>query len=749
MAKAKKASKNGEKSQRGEAREEQRKPKFDLHPETKKSVLGVIFFTVAAIFIFSFFGYAGRAGEYLYSAFHALLGIGYFLVPLSFALIGVGLLRSLKTDIYFTSFFGGGLFLFSVLGLFDVIARYGAPLTEAVYPIGYVGFAISYVFLYFFGFWVSLLLFAAMVLIAISITFNLPLFYKKEEEEDGEAAEQMMLADAEMNTMEDWEKEVKPGFTAKAIEAVKEKAQGMLEKAAPTVAEAKPKEAIPGSSQKVAEFVIETNQKSYQIPPIDLLEKDSSKPTSGDVNAYSMVIQKTLNHFGIDVEMGEVNVGPTVTQYTLKPAQGIKLSKIVALQNDLSLALAAHPLRIEAPIPGRSLVGIEIPNKAVALVRLRNLVDSAAFTESPPLSIALGRDVAGNPQYSDIEKMPHVLIAGSTGSGKSVCLHTLLTSILYKNFPQMVKLLIIDPKRVELAAYNGIPHLLAPIIVERDKAIAALRWATREMERRYEHLAKFKVRNISSYNAQVAKKEHDERIMPYIVIVVDELADLMSVAAKEVEAAIVRLAQMSRAVGIHLVISTQRPSVEVITGLIKANIPCRIAFQVASLVDSRTILDMSGAEKLLGNGDMLYLPADASKPRRIQGAFVSEKEVKRITDFIREASEGALPGEVEPVAESIAQALEKPQAGANIGFHGEAAEGSDEELLEQAKEVIARAQKASASLLQRRLKLGYARAARIMDLLEDEGCISPQEGAKPRQVFIEKPAEAYGTIDED
>ena len=750
MAKTKKTPKNGEKSQRGEVRDEQRRPKFDLHPETKKSVLGVIFFTVAAIFVFSFFGYAGRAGEYLYLAFHALLGIGYFLVPLSFVIIGIGLLRSLKTDIYFTSFFGGGLFLFSVLGLFDVIARYGTPSTEAAYPIGYLGFTTSYIFLYFFGFWVSLLLFAAMVLIAISITFNLPLFYKKEEEEDEEeTAEQMMLADAEMELTEKWEKDVKPGFTAKAIEAVKEKAQGVMERVSVAAAEGKPKEAAPGSSQKVAEFVIETNQKSYQIPPIDLLEKDSSKPTSGDVSAYSMVIQKTLNHFGIDVEMGEVNVGPTVTQYTLKPAQGIKLSKIVALQNDLSLALAAHPLRIEAPIPGRSLVGIEIPNKAVALVRLHNLVDSAAFTESPPLSIALGRDVAGNPQYGDIEKMPHVLIAGSTGSGKSVCLHALLTSILYKNFPQMVKLLIIDPKRVELAAYNGIPHLLAPIIVERDKAIAALRWATREMERRYEHLAKFKVRNISSYNAQVAKKEHDERIMPYIVIVIDELADLMSVAAKEVEAAIVRLAQMSRAVGIHLVISTQRPSVEVITGLIKANIPCRIAFQVASLVDSRTILDMSGAEKLLGNGDMLYLPADASKPRRIQGAFVSEKEVKRITDYIREASEGALQGEVEPVAESIAQALEKPQAGANMGYSGEAAEGSDEELVEQAKEVIARAQKASASLLQRRLKLGYARAARIMDLLEDEGCISPQEGAKPRQVFIEKPAEAYGTIDED
>ena len=763
MAKEKNALKRGARAKNGNGKNsEERKPKFDLHPETKKSVLAAIFFTVAAIIVLSYFGYAGRVGGYLYRAVDALLGVGFFLVPLSFVFIGVSLLRTLKTNIYFTSFFGGSLFLFSVLGFVDLVARQsvGAPAGSAdtgaveTYPAGYVGYAIAYPFVYFFGFWVALLLFVVAALIAISITFNLPLFHRRKAENE----EEDVLPDEEddeleaIETIEEWEKEEGAGFTAKAIANVKGKTQEVLEKVGIVAPAKEDKQKASAGNQQVADFVIEANQKFYKIPPLDLLEKDTGKPSSGDVEAYSLVIQKTLKHFGIEVEMGEVNVGPTVTQYTLKPAQGIKLSRIIALSNDLSLALAAHPLRIEAPIPGRSLVGIEVPNKSVALVRMRTMIDNAVFAQAPLLSMVLGRDVAGSPQYADIDKMPHLLIAGATGSGKSVCLHAILTSLLYKNFPQMLKLMIIDPKRIELAAYNGIPHLLTPIIIERDKAIAALRWAAREMERRYEFLAQFKVRNISSYNAQIAKGEHDERIMPYIVIVIDELADLMSSSAKEVEAAIVRLAQMSRAVGIHLIISTQRPSVEVITGLIKANIPCRIAFQVASLVDSRTIIDMSGAEKLLGNGDMLFLPPEASKPRRIQGAFVSEKEVKRITDYIRDTAESIpLTAGPEPVVDSIEHALEKPHsvAGGNGGWDGEAAEGSDEELLSRAKEVIAHAQKASASLLQRRLKLGYARAARIMDLLEEEGCISPQDGAKPRHVFIERPAEAPGEFSDE
>ena len=728
-------------------------PRLNLHPETKKSVLGIAFLTLAIVVALSAFGLAGVAGQYIDAGVKNLLGIGFFLVPLTLLVIAFSFFKTIHSTIYLTPLFGGVLFLLSFLGLIDVISRWGAAGADAVenYRAGYIGFAVSYSFLYFFGFWVSLLIFASIVLIAISIAFNVPLFKWKSEEEFEEGEDERESQSIE--TIEDLEnedskfssqllKQARGRFSEDDEEENEENDDEQEEERGQT----QKQNMKPTSSQKVADFVVETHQKFYKIPPIDLLEKDSMTPNSGDIEAYSIVIQKTLRNFGIDVEMGEVNVGPTVTQYTLKPAQGIKLSRIVALQNDLSLSLAAHPLRIEAPIPGRSLVGIEIPNKVVALVRLRNLIDSPAFTNSPPLTISLGRDVSGNPQYADIEKMPHLLIAGATGSGKSVCIHTILTSLLYKNFPQMVKFLIIDPKRVELAMYSGIPHLLAPIIVDRNKAIAALRWAVKEMERRYEFLSRFKVRNISSYNSQVAKKSSTEKVMPYIVIVIDELADLMAASAKEVESSIVRLAQMSRAVGIHLLISTQRPSVEVITGLIKANVPSRIAFQAASLVDSRTILDMSGAEKLVGNGDMLFISQEMSKPRRIQSAFVSEKEVKKITDYIREITENTLLGEESgEAAESIEGELEdKKQSGVidlgevNLDDYGEP--DGDEELLEQAKEVIARAQKASTSLLQRRLKLGYARAARIMDVLEEQGVIGPQDGAKPREVYI-KPEE--------
>lgn len=729
-------------------------PKLNLHPETKKSVLGILFLTLAIIVALSAFGLAGVAGQYIDAGMKNLLGIGFFLVPLTLFVIAFSFFKTIHSTIYFTPLFGGVLFLLSFLGLIDVISRWGAVDGVEHYRAGYIGFAVSYPFLYLFGFWVSLLIFAAIVLIAISIAFNIPLFKWKSEEEFEENEDERQS----IETIEDLENE-ESEFSSQSLghgrdDSSEDDEEGDEdeEEHEEGSGQAQKQNLKPTSSQKVADFVVETHQKFYKIPPIDLLEKDSMTPNSGDIEAYSIVIQKTLRNFGIDVEMGEVNVGPTVTQYTLKPAQGIKLSRIVALQNDLSLSLAAHPLRIEAPIPGRSLVGIEIPNKVVALVRLRNLIDSPAFKNSPPLTISLGRDVSGNPQYADIEKMPHLLIAGATGSGKSVCIHTILTSLLYKNFPQMVKFLIIDPKRVELAMYSGIPHLLAPIIVDRNKAIAALRWAVKEMERRYEFLSQFKVRNISSYNSQVARKSSAEKVMPYIVIVIDELADLMAASAKEVESSIVRLAQMSRAVGIHLLISTQRPSVEVITGLIKANVPSRIAFQAASLVDSRTVLDMSGAEKLVGNGDMLFISQEMSKPRRIQGAFVSEKEVKKITDYIREITESTLLGEEsEEAANSIEGELEdKKQSGVielgevNLDDYGEP--DGDEELLEQAKDVIARAQKASTSLLQRRLKLGYARAARLMDVLEEQGVIGPQDGAKPREVYIKPEEHSNGEL---
>jgi S-DNA-T family DNA segregation ATPase FtsK/SpoIIIE len=419
--------------------------------------------------------------------------------------------------------------------------------------------------------------------------------------------------------------------------------------------------------------------------------------------------------------MGEVNVGPTVTQYTLRPAVGIKLSQIAALQNDLALALSAHSIRMELPIPGKALVGIEVPNKSTAIVRLREVMQTNEFVNNKSkLAIALGRDVAGHPMVADLAKMPHMLIAGATGTGKSVAINSLFISLLYRNTPQDVKFIVIDPKRVELNLYNGIPHLLTPVIIENEKAVNALKWAVAEMDRRYKLLSEAGKRNITEYN------EASGLPIPYVVILVDELADLMAVAQADVEAAIVRLAQMARAVGIHLVLATQRPSVDIITGLIKANITSRIAFAVASQIDSRTILDSSGAEKLLGNGDMLYTSAEFNKPKRIQGAFIGEKEVKKVVDFFKVQTGAVIYNE------SI---LEKPKRALGIpGMEG-GGDDDDDPLLEEATEEVKRAGKASASLLQRRLRVGYARAARILDIMEGKGIIGPGEGAKPREVY--------------
>jgi S-DNA-T family DNA segregation ATPase FtsK/SpoIIIE len=437
-------------------------------------------------------------------------------------------------------------------------------------------------------------------------------------------------------------------------------------------------------------------------------------------------------NFGISVEMGEVTVGPSVTQYTLKPAEGVKLSRITALHNDLSLALAAHPIRIEAPIPGKSLVGIEIPNSTASLVGLHHLFSQEEFRKSDrPLLLALGRNVAGQPVYADLTQMPHLLIAGATGSGKSVCIHALIASLVFRNSPEMLRFLLIDPKRVELTVYNDLPHLLTSVITEAKRAIIALKWLTKEMEKRYEILLEAKARDIQAYHkllAEIPKEERNEaEPMPYIVVIIDELADIMATFPREFEAAIVRLAQMSRAVGIHLVLSTQRPSVEVLTGLIKANITSRIAFQVASQIDSRTILDMSGAEKLLGNGDMLFLAGDTAKPKRVQGAFVSEKEIKRLVKYLTE--------EYEEVGVEDLEIM--PQELESLPVSDESEE-IDDELYEEAKKLVIQMQKASASYLQRRLRVGYARAARLLDMLEERGVIGPGEGAKPRDVFIKQ-----------
>jgi len=472
----------------------------------------------------------------------------------------------------------------------------------------------------------------------------------------------------------------------------------------------------------------ETVWKSSHIKidlPLALLNSKKDKPTSGDIKNNSFVIQKTLENFGIAVEMGEVCVGPTVTQYTFKPAEGIKLSRITSLNNDLALALAAHPIRIEAPIPGRSLVGIEVPNQTKAIVGLREILESSEFkARKNNLTVALGKDVSGKSWVYDINKMPHLLVAGTTGSGKSVCLNSIIVSLLYQNNPDDLRFIMVDPKRVELPVYNSIPHLLTPVITNVNKTINALKWCLNEMDRRFEVLSQTRRRNIQVYNENLRPGQEK---MPYIIFIIDELADLMVAAGRDIEAGVIRLAQMARAVGIHLALATQRPSVDVITGLIKANMPTRIAFSVASGVDSKTILDTLGAEKLLGQGDMLFITAEISKPKRLQGAFVSDQEIKRILNYIRE--KGGQPDYIDGITEK-----QKVHGIAGVGYNGYSDEEDD--LLEEAKELIINSGKASASFLQRRLSIGYARAARLLDILEDNGIIGPADGAKPREILV-------------
>jgi S-DNA-T family DNA segregation ATPase FtsK/SpoIIIE len=460
----------------------------------------------------------------------------------------------------------------------------------------------------------------------------------------------------------------------------------------------------------------------WEFPSIDLLSKKQRPADPGDVEHNAKIIHDTLAEFNINVEMEGANIGPKVTQYTLKPPSGVKLSRITALDSSLALNLAASTLRIEAPIPGKRSVGIEVPNVKPADVRLRGILDSEAWKNArEPLSFAIGLDISGEPVIGELNKMPHMVIAGQTGSGKSVMINSLLCSLLYRNTPADMKLILVDPKRVELAPYNDIPHLLTPVITEPEKTISALKWAVSEMERRYSLLHDERVRDIKSYN-----QKQTEEAMPYIVIVVDEMADLMMMAKRDVESLVVRLAQKARAVGIHLVLATQRPSVDVITGLIKANVPARIAFTVAQQVDSRTILDQIGAEKLLGQGDMLMLTPSMSKPKRVQGAFLSDDEVIKITDYLR------LQRPPEYNADIISQQVQINDRGGVVTDF----EGAGDDEYRDAVRVVVEAGKASTSLLQRRLRIGYSKAARIMEEMEDNSIIGPQDGSRPREVLI-------------
>jgi len=672
-----------------------------LAPEIKNNILAVLFLALALILFLSFWNLAGPLGRFVYKLFDYLLGWGYFILPVLLIILAFNFFRSWTEKITFNkiTLLGAFLVLLASLSILELFV------TDTGGLLGEMGAALQR----FLGFWASLVIYVAILISGLLITFNTPLkipklFLKKKQELIINAPKEITPTQAEPIVNE-------PKFAPEEV-----KSPGKTE--------------VSQEEEKKKNHLAFKVKGNYLIPPLDLLDSGSSKPTVGDLKANANIIKRTLENFGIVVEMGEINVGPTVTQYTLKPTEGVKLSSITSLQNDLALALAAHPLRIEAPIPGKSLVGIEVPNKAVALVRLGNLLKEVNFQkETPALAFALGRNVEGKVVMADLSKMPHLLIAGATGSGKSVCIHAIISSFLFKNSPASLRLILIDPKRVELARYNGIPHLLTPVITDNKKVLPALRWVINEMTRRYDLLSDYQVRDIEGYNLKALSKKED--ILPYLVVIIDELADLMIYYGRDLETFIIRIAQMARATGIHLIVSTQRPSVEVITGLIKANITARITFQVASQVDSRTVLDMAGAEKLLGHGDMLFLSPESSKPRRIQGAFISEAEIDRLVEFIVKNSQTV---ETNGLANEFKDFITESLAGEQINFDN--LEENEDELYPEAYEVVVKAGKASASLLQRRLKIGYARAARLLDLLEARGIVGPVDGAKPREVFV-------------
>ncbi|MCL5733411.1 MAG: DNA translocase FtsK [Patescibacteria group bacterium] len=669
--------------------------------DTKKSILAVLLVGSAIVLILAGISKAGPAGDLIYKFLTYLLGIGYFAVPVIFILMAVIFLVSDRQRFILVTFFGGCVLVLSILGLIDLVSLNEGGLLGKIFG------ALRYPF----GGIASIIIDIVFIIASFLLMMNIPIKI------DFRRKEKLAIDEPEENYNEGYEETKKePEKENKKIEEfekeIYEEPEEFYTKKHP--------------SKRQEKVVL---HQDFAFPPLSLLKSATEKPTTGDLRANANIIKRTLENFGIGVEMSEINVGPKVTRYTLKPAEGIKLSRITALSQDLALALAAHPIRIEAPIPGKSLVGIEVPNKAAALVRLGSLLSYDEFKKSGLLAFPLGRDVSGESIFVNIEKMPHLLIAGATGSGKSVTIHSLIVALLYKNSPETLKLILIDPKRVELSAYDGIPHLISPVITDNKKSLAVFRWAIAEMDKRYDTLQQAGRRDIQSYNSNLTAGE--ERL-PYILIVIDELADLMTSYGREVEGCIVRLAQMARATGIHLILSTQRPSVEIITGLIKANITARVALQVASQVDSRTILDTSGAEKLLGSGDMLFISSDISKPKRIQSAYVTEEEIQKVANFIRNQNSEWVTEEIDaPVNPGMSDTEESGDIFENY------LEGEKDEMYEEAVKVVMEAKKASASLLQRRLQVGYARAARLLDLMETDGFIGPGEGAKPRDIFEE------------
>ncbi len=705
-----------------------KKPFSNLQDETLQAVLAVIFCVIGIVLSMAAFGKAGSVGTWFFDFLSLLFGYGYYVLCLFFFMLCISFFQNLKRNFALLQTIGAFIFFLSSLGIITLLVSNGG---------GVIGNLIANPLVKLFDLYASGIILVALLVISFLITFDTTLkltfltalknlFAKKKL---GEPEQAKVLA-SEM-----------------PIPEIAEKGSGSGEEASPEtqkniVTKMFEKKAVEPEEDFIQQKQRSISLKAFAPPPLSLLERDKGKPGVGDMKANANIIKRTLQNFGIAVEMDEVSIGPSITRYALKPAEGVKLARILGLQSNLELALAAHPVRIEAPIPGKSLVGIEIPNSTKTTVGLGSLLSEPEWTSSDkPLLVSLGKGISGKSHFANLAKMPHMLIAGATGSGKSVTIHAIISSLLFRNPPESLKLIMIDPKRVELTLYNKIPHLLTPVITDAKKAILALKWAGKEMDRRYDVLEEHSVRDIESYHKNILEPELQKQrnkgvtettdempeTMPYIVIVIDELADIMQAFPRELESAIVRLAQMSRAVGIHLILSTQRPSVNVITGLIKANVPSRIALQVASQIDSRTILDQAGAEKLLGAGDMLFMSGEMSKPSRVQSAFISETELKRVVKYLIDAYEDQVPTEIDFSQESSKQStfdasLEDDENG--------------DDLYEDAKQVVIHAGKASTSYLQRKLGVGYARAARLMDMLEERGVVGAGSGSKPRDVLL-------------